>query len=81
MIIHLLREIRGKHYTHSSSWCGRLDSLCDDGMNVTDKNEEVTCLFCLGIMHRREIFTLKEYLDRKQKIRNSRLPSNRRKKK
>ena len=31
----------------TTSLCGRLNNACDDGMNITEIDAEVTCGFCV----------------------------------
>jgi len=47
MKMHLAR-IRSNRYGgfNTGSLCGRLNAKSEDGMNLTDKADEVTCKFC-----------------------------------
>jgi len=48
----------------NTTLCRRVRNDSDD-YNNTQKYEEVTCKFCLGLMHRKDIISLKEYIERK----------------
>lgn len=50
MKVHKLKVTSRWGGTMSGSVCGRLNSACADGMNVSDKDAEVTCRFCLRDM-------------------------------
>lgn len=41
--------------TNTTSMCGRLNKASNDGMNITDVHEDVTCKFCLGWLRRGSI--------------------------
>lgn len=36
--------------TNYRTLCGRMNARCDDGMNVAETDEKVTCKFCLRRM-------------------------------
>lgn len=46
--------------TNYRTLCRRTNRSCDDGMNVADSDDEVTCKFCLNIMADRAALRQKE---------------------
>jgi len=56
MKIHLARVINPNRFggISTTTLCGRANAACMDGMNSTDKQEEVTCSFCLRIIKMRK---------------------------
>ena len=64
-VIHKQRYIELLHGGNmNTTLCGRVSHADEDGTNVTEKYDEVTCKFCLNQMYNREIITMKEFIER-----------------
>lgn len=51
MKVHLARVVSNAWGgVNTGSWCRRLHRGSQDGMNITDDKEKVTCKFCLKLM-------------------------------
>lgn len=55
-VLHMSRIVKfgsDKQWTRTTTLCNRMRSL-NDGMNIADKREQVTCKLCLREIARRE---------------------------
>lgn len=47
MVMHKSRVVERPGYTRFTTLCGRMNKASQDGMNIADTDDQVTCKFCL----------------------------------
>lgn len=53
-VLHQSKVVRRREHTITGTTCNRMSNADEDGFNVADSDELVTCKFCLRIMNRRK---------------------------